>query len=168
MITEPKLEDRPAQPYVGIRRRVPMQQLGTLPALWDDVYAWLASKNIEPADAPIWNYRVIDMERELEIDVAVPVAAPVSVEGEFITETLPAGRYVTMSYFGPYEGPGLMHATRDLLIWADANGVTFDKQPEDTGGERWAARIERYITDPMQEPDSAKWETELIFKTTAT
>ena len=168
MITEPKLEHRPVQPYVAIRRRVPMSGIAGLPPLWDEVYAWLASRNIEPADAPFWNYRVVDMEGEMEIDTAVPVAAPVSVDGEFICETLPAGRYVSMSYFGPYEGSGLMDATRDLLAWADANGITFDKQQEGETGERWVARIESYITDPMQEPDSARWQTNLHFKTTHT
>jgi hypothetical protein len=54
MITEPKIEDRNEQPYVGIRAQVTMQELGkTLPPLWGEVYGWLASKGIKPAGAPV-------------------------------------------------------------------------------------------------------------------
>jgi hypothetical protein len=45
MITEPKIEDRNDQHYVGIRTQVTMQELGKLlPPLWGEVYGWLANK----------------------------------------------------------------------------------------------------------------------------
>ena len=77
MITEPKIEDRNEQSYVGVRAQVTMQELGkTLPPLWGEVYGWLASKGVKPAGAPLWRYLVIDMAAKLEIDVGVPVATP--------------------------------------------------------------------------------------------
>jgi hypothetical protein len=55
MITEPKIEDRNEQSYVGIRAQVAMEELGkTLPPLWGEVYGWLASKGVKPAGAPLW------------------------------------------------------------------------------------------------------------------
>ena len=75
MITEPKIEDRNDQHYVGIRTQVTMQELGKLlPPLWCEVYGWLANKDAKPAGAPLWRYRVIDMAASLEIDVGVPGA----------------------------------------------------------------------------------------------
>jgi hypothetical protein len=54
MITEPKIEDRNEQPYVGIRTQVTMQEIGkVLPPLWGEVYGWLASKGLKPAGAPL-------------------------------------------------------------------------------------------------------------------
>jgi hypothetical protein len=78
MITEPKIEHRNEQPYVGIRAQVTMQELGRLlPPLWGEVYGWLANRGLKPAGAPLWRYRVIDMAAKLEIDVGVPVGRPV-------------------------------------------------------------------------------------------
>ena len=79
MITEPKIEHRNGQPYVGLRAQVTMQELGKLlPPLWGEVYGWLANKGLKPAGAPLWRYRVIDMAAKLEIDVGVPVPTPVT------------------------------------------------------------------------------------------
>jgi hypothetical protein len=61
MITEPKIEHRNEQPYVGLRAQVTMQELGKLlPPLWGEVYGWLAIQGLKPAGAPLWRYRVID------------------------------------------------------------------------------------------------------------
>ena len=163
MITEPKIEDRDDQHYVGIRTQVTMQELGKLlPPLWGEVYGWLAKQGLKPAGAPLWRYRVIDMAAKLEIDVGVPVATPVTADNRITADTLPAGRYATIVYTGPYEG--LMQATADLLAWAQNKGVVWDKWTTGSQGEGWRGRIEHYLTDPREEPNSAKWQTELAFK----
>jgi hypothetical protein len=77
----PEVVERPAQPYVAIRAQVTMQTLGTiLPPLMPQVFAWLGQRGIPPAGAPLWKYNVIDMDRLLEVEVGVPVAA--SVDGD--------------------------------------------------------------------------------------
>ena len=35
---------------------------------------------------------------------------------------------------------------------------------ESGDGERWAARVEEYLTDPISQPDMDKWQTNLFFK----
>jgi hypothetical protein len=102
------------------------------------------------------------MEAKMEIDVGVPVATTVTGDGRVTAEILPAGRYATLIYNGPYDG--LMRATAHLLAWAKGKGIAWDKWPVGPTGEGWRARVENYLTDPKEEPDSAKWETELIFK----
>jgi effector-binding domain-containing protein len=163
MITEPKIEHRNEQPYVGIRAQVTMQELGRrLPPLWGEVYGWLANRGLKPAGAPLWRYRVIDMAAKLEIDVGVPVGRPVTGDNRIIADTLPAGRYATVVYTGPYGG--LMQATADLLAWAHNKGIVWDRSDQGSKGESWGARIEHYLTDPREEPNSEKWQTELAFK----
>jgi effector-binding domain-containing protein len=163
MMTEPKIEHRNEQPYLGIRAQFTMQELGkTLPPLWGEVYGWLASKGVKPAGAPLWRYLVIDMAATLEIDVGVPVATPLTGDSRITADSLPAGRYATLIYTGPYEG--LMQATANLLAWADRKGIVWDKWPAGSKGEGWRARIENYLTDPRAEPNSTKWQTELAFK----
>ena len=68
MIGEPKLEDRNAQHYVGIRTQVPMRKLRTvIPQLLDDVFAWLEQQGVAPAGAPFIRYHVIDMKATLDV-----------------------------------------------------------------------------------------------------
>jgi effector-binding domain-containing protein len=160
---EPKLEYRKEQPYVGIRSQVTMQEIKTtLPPLIGEVFGWLESKGLAAAGAPFWRYLIVDMGAKMEIDVAVPVAAAVPGEGRIIADVLPAGRYAVLVHTGPYEG--LYEATKALLDWARGKGLGWDKWPAGPGGEGWRARIETYFTDPTEEPDPAKWETELAFK----
>lgn len=165
MLSEPKIETLPAQHYAAIRARIPMREMPSLPPLWGEVFGWLASKGIEPAGAPFWNYRVVDMENTMEIDVGVPVAAPVIGNERMIADVLPAGQYVTALYTGNVMDDGLMRATGDLLEWARKNGVVWDKWQSGATGEGWKARVEFYLTNPDDEPDLDKWETELAFKT---
>src|SRR5260370_19420311 len=114
MITEPKIEDRNDQHYVGIRTQVTMQELGKLlPPLWGEVYGWLANKGLKPAGAPLWRYRVIDMAAQLEIGLGVPGATPVTGDNRITADTLPAGPDATIIYTRPFER--LLPATADLL-----------------------------------------------------
>ena len=55
---------------------------------------------VEPAGPPIWRYRLIDMARELLVDVGVPVATAVSGNGRIVGGVLPAGKYVTVTTSG--------------------------------------------------------------------
>lgn len=162
MLSEPTIEERPGQPYAAIRRKVTMQTIGeVLPTVHPNVFAWLGRNGIAPAGAPFWKYNVIDMEAEMEVEVCVPTAEPVSGEGDVLGGLLPAGRYATVWHTGhPSE---LMAATAALLDWAAGQDLKWDKT-ESEHGERWASRLEIYETDPADEPDMTKWRTQLAFK----
>jgi hypothetical protein len=56
-----------------------------------------------------------------------------------------------------------MAATGALLEWAKAHGLTWDvKETEE--GEKWGCRVEFYLTDPAEQPDMDKWQTQLAFR----
>jgi RNA polymerase sigma-70 factor, ECF subfamily len=102
------------------------------------------------------------MARELEMEAGVPVAAAVDGDGgEVYGGELPAGRYATALHHGHPQG--LADATRDLLAWAAEQGLAWDKA-HTPQGERWAARLESYLSDPAEVPDMADWETVLAIK----
>src|SRR5258707_14647055 len=93
MITEPKIEDRSKQHYVGIRTQVTVQEMGpVLPPLWGEVYGWLASKGLKPTGAPLWRYRVIDMAAKVESDGAGPVSGGAQGDNRILGTLLTAGR----------------------------------------------------------------------------
>jgi effector-binding domain-containing protein len=162
MSSAPEIVTRAEQPYAAIRVRVTMADLAAVvPPLNQEVFAWLGARGAASAGPPFWKYNVIDMARELEIEAGVPVAAAVAGDDRVVSGMLPAGRYATLTHVGhPSE---LMAATKALLDWAAEQGLTFDMTPGDDG-DRWASRLENYLTDPSQEPDMSQWVTELAFK----
>jgi effector-binding domain-containing protein len=161
MSAAPEIVTRAEQPYVAIRGQVSMAEIGALAVRTPEVYAWLGAHGLPPAGPPFLKYNVIDMARQLEIDNGVPVAAPVDGDGDVISGVLPGGSYATLTHVGhPSE---LIDATKTLLDWAASQGLTWDMSPGETG-DRWASRLEIYLTDPREEPDMSKWVTQLAFR----
>jgi effector-binding domain-containing protein len=155
------IEERPAQPYVAIRRTITMQTFPEVADRLPEVFGWLAARGIAPADAPFFRYLVIDMERELEVEAGVPVAGPVDGEGEMRAGVLPAGRYAVTTHVGhPDE---LIAVTGEFMEQAAAQGLRWDAAEIDRG-TRWGCRLELLHTDPSEEPDMNKWETKLAFR----
>jgi effector-binding domain-containing protein len=150
-----------AQPYVGIARSITMQTFPEIADRLPEVFAWLAGRGVEPTGPPFFKYNVIDMERELQMEAGVPVAATPTASGEVFAGVLPAGRYATVTHTGdPQE---LVEVTRQLLEWAAGEGLEFDKT-DLPRGQRWTCRLERLLTNPAEEPDMNKWQTQLLFK----
>jgi len=162
MLSEAHVTERPSQPYVAIKAHVTMQTIGTvLPGLHPRVFAWLGERGVAPTGAPFWKYNVVDMERGLEVEVGVPVAATVDGDDQVLAGVLPPGRYATLRYTGHPDG--LAGATAALFEWADEQNLTWDVRPG-PDGDQWAARLEIYETDPAVEPDMTKWTTQLSFR----
>jgi effector-binding domain-containing protein len=161
MPAEPQIVTRAQQPYVAIRERVTMLELAGLGARFGELFAWLGSRSLTPAGPPFFRYIVIDMDRVLEVDVGVPVAAVVDGDGCLMPGVLPAGRYATLTHVGPPSE--LAEASAELLGWAAGLDLTWDMSQRDRG-EEWGSRLEIYLTDPAQEPDMTKWETQLAFR----
>jgi effector-binding domain-containing protein len=158
-IDEPRIEERDARPYAAIKSLVTMQELGTgLPGLIPEVQGWLAQRGVATAGAPFFKYNVIDMERQLEVEVGWPTAASLDGDERVLVGELPAGRYAVTVHHGHPDG--LIGAVAALLNWAEAQGLTWDATtvPE---GERWGCRLEIYLTDS---PDMDTSDTELAFR----
>ena len=126
-----------------------------------EVFGWLGQRGSTPAGAPFWKYNLIDMERQLEVEVGVPVGGPMTGDDRVLAGVLPAGKYATLRHVG--HPAGLLDATKALLDWAAQQGLSWDVT-ETAAGERWGGRLEIYETDPAQEPDMDKWETKLAFR----
>jgi len=161
-VLTPVVAERAAQPYVAIRAQVTMQTMDDiLLPLQPQVFAWLGERGIPAAGPLFWKYNVIDMDRVLEVEVGVPVAAPVDGDARVVAGVLPPGRYATLRYTGHPDG--MIGAIASLREWASQEGLTWD-MTSTPGGERWAARLESYETDPADEPDMTKWTTQLAFR----
>ena len=123
MLTKPKLEQRVEQPYAAIRKQVSIPFGPLLSPMWDEVHAWLVSRNLTPAGAPFIRYLTTDMETKLDIEVGFPVAAAVTGDGRISAGILPAGRYAVLEYTGPYEGDGVFKANVAMMEWAKEQDI---------------------------------------------
>lgn len=161
-LTTPETVTRAERPYVAIGATVTMESIGdVVPALLGEVMAW-AEDHAAPAGPPFVRYLVIDMDRALVVEVGVPVLEAVrEPAGRVEPGVLPAGRYLLATHTGPFDL--LVEATGAFLDWAAEHGLEFDAWDTDEG-HAWAARLEHYPTDPVAEPDPARWETVLEFR----
>ena len=159
MQAEPSVQDRDPQPYAGIRVAVTMPAMpAAIDAAFPELFGWLEATGTTMTGAPFIRYHVIDMAAELDIELAVPVPGPVEPSGRIQPGVLPGGRYVVLLHTGPYDG--LVAANGALQAWAAEQGITLDHSADE---RTWPGRLERYLTDPSAEPDSAKWETEIAY-----
>jgi effector-binding domain-containing protein len=158
---QPTIVEQPEQPYVGRRETISMTDFARVADHLPGMFGRLADNGVPIAGAPFFRYRVIDMTAELVVEAGIPVARPVAVNAPLFVDTLPAGRYATLTHKGhPDE---LMGVTARLLDWARDQGLTWDMRPTPTG-EVWGCRLEVMMTNPADEPDMHKWETVLLFK----
>lgn len=160
MTTDPSIVTRAEQPYVGVRSAVTMETISTIADRIPEVFGWLASHGVAPAGPPFLRYRMIDMDRRLDIEAGVPVAAATG-DDQVHLDVLPAGRYVTLTHVGHFDG--LAATTGELLAWAAGEGLTWD-MTETPDGQAWNCRLEIYVTNPAEQPDPATWETQLAFR----
>lgn len=157
MHTEPKLEDRSEQPYVGIRTLTPVKDLSeVIPQLIDCASAWLGTQGIASVGVPFIRYYMLG--DEFDIEIGFPVAAGVSGDDSVVANVLPAGRYATLVYTGVENG---YPANKALVEWAEKNAITWDHWDVEKG-DAFRSRYETFLSD--DDPDMGKWETEVAIK----
>jgi effector-binding domain-containing protein len=159
---QPEITERAAQPYAGISAWVTMTNVGSVADRIPEILGWLGGADIAPAGPPFFRYHVVERERELLVEAGVPVASPVAeADGDIHGGTLPAGKFAVMTHTGAPDT--LVAATAALLDWAKSRGLAFDVSKTDAG-EKWGCRVEFSLTDPAEQPDTSKWQTQLAFR----
>nr|WP_314259732.1 GyrI-like domain-containing protein [uncultured Devosia sp.] len=162
MLTLPEIVERPERAYAYIPFKVRMNQMQKpaeegFPAL----FGHLATAGIDPAGPAFYNYRRIAMSDTLDVEAGVTVSGRGADSGNIHFGTLPAGRYLTVTWHGH---PDKLYDVTALLIgWAKERGKKLDVVEKDDG-DHFACRLEIYESDPADEPDMDKWVTVLEFK----
>lgn len=145
--------DRPAMTYVGKRavtKFADMQRyMGTT---YGAVGAALGKAQIPLSGSPsalFFSYDEKGMSADMMPAFPVKAAPDLSLQG-YTTYATPASKTLHISYMGAYEKSGEAHYAMDEMI--KSNGLT-----------QYGAVIEEYVTDPMSEPDTAKWLTNIYY-----
>src|SRR5258706_15421728 len=114
-MTEPKLDNRNEQPYMGIRTQVPAKEFSkVIPELHSEVMAWMRKQGINPSGAPFMRYHVINMPGLMDVEMGWPVAKALTGDGRITAGVLPAGNYASLVYTGVKNGIG---GNKALLEW---------------------------------------------------
>lgn len=160
--TEPKIDERAEMPYAAIRSQISMDEMGSgiIPQHLDEVIAWLDTQGLKPAGPSLIRYHVINMPGRLDISVGWPIDKAVKGDERVTVDSLPAGRYASLIYTGLHNG---IAGNSVLIGWAQDQGLEWDAwdTPE---GHAFRSRVEFTLTEPDDEPDIQKWETEVAIK----
>lgn len=161
VLDSPRFETRAEQPYVGKRVVMPMSHFETrVPALMQEVSAWLDAHGKKPAGPGFLRYHVVDMPDRMDVEASVPVDAVPEPDDAVTRGTLPAGRYASLVFTGVKNG---IDANARLIEWLGTQDTEMDVHH--TGdGDVFAGRLETLLTNPQTETDRSRWQTEVAIK----
>lgn len=160
MLTIPEIIEWGPKAYVAVRLPVVIPFDKEMDSAFEELFEAFANAGVEPDGIEFVKFNLVDMPR-LEIEVGMTTDAAVPLSGRMVNGVLPAGRYVRMTYTGPYDG--LYDATAMLVGWAKERRLQWDAE-NTKNGEVFAARLEVHENNPSIEPDPAKLVTTLLFK----
>ncbi len=164
-MTEPQIDQRPTQSYLGIAGRITDGVPAFVDKAFPELFRWLGEHEIKPTGPPFIRFRQLDPDGEpLEIEAAAPVDGDPQGDERVRAGTLPAGRYLTLIHRGPYRSesaPDLAVARNRLIAFAAEQGLVYSRQTRT--GTTLPCALERYLLGPMEEPDFTKWETEFAY-----
>ncbi len=144
-----ELKEQAAQPTLSIRTRTPVQNLPqALGQAYGAIAQYLGELGEQPAGAPFTAYYNMDMQ-DLDIEIGFPVSKKLAGRGAIQSAEIPAGKYATCLYTGPY---GEISPAYDALSqWVKDHGL------EATG-----LAYEMYLNDPAQTPPQ-ELQTQVVF-----
>lgn len=148
MIDTPQVTHAAAQQAAIIRLTTPREAIRDVmgPGL-EELMAAVTAQGI--ATAGPWFTHHLRMDPAVfDLEIGVPVTAPVVAAGRVKLGRLRATRVARTVFHGSYEGLG--DAWGEFNAWIAANGHTPAK-------DFW----ERYVAGPESSPDPATWRTEL-------
>ncbi len=148
-LQSPQIVTHEAMPTAVVRERVTMADL---PALYDRAFTvleeTLTAQGVAPT-GPAFGYYLSVPTGSFELEVGLPVAAPITDAGAVLASELPAGAVARATHVGAYDGLG--DSWQALVAWVQEQG----RVPE---GPMW----EIYVTEPSPQMDPATLRTDLF------
>jgi effector-binding domain-containing protein len=159
-LSQPEIITRAPQPYAAIPLAVDQAEIGQVaPPLVPEILGWAKAHGAREAGPVFFNYTAMEPGQKMQMEVGVPIVAPVPGDERVVIGTLPGGRYATVTWTGPYDQ--LRSAHESLHQWLAKQNV-----PKQSLGaaDDGTTLLEIYITDPDEVADPADWVTEIAFK----
>ncbi|HUW06278.1 MAG TPA: SRPBCC family protein [Williamwhitmania sp.] len=118
--------------------------------MFGQLQTFMKKNKFQFAGAPFGKYPEWNPEGINHFAVGIPVDRMVKPLGNIMVDSIPYMDALMVSHFGSYETIGDAH--EKIGAYAESKGIEFN-------GPAW----EEYITDPMTEPDTMKWETKIYY-----
>jgi effector-binding domain-containing protein len=119
--------------------------------LFGEIMAMQKSGKFEQTGAPFTIYHKWDEAKRFTVfENCIPVNKEVAGKGRVQYKVIPSTRAVMGTHFGAYDKTMYLYEAIDEFI-------------KDFGLQQAGGPIEEYITDPMMEPDTSKWQTNIYF-----
>jgi effector-binding domain-containing protein len=145
-----EIYEQTAQPTLSIRTHASVEKLPqVLGESYGAIGQYLASLGEAPSGAPFVAYYDMSMEN-LDIEAGFPVLKPLPGTGAIQSSQMPAGKFATCLYKGPYQECG--PAYEALTGWIQEQGF-------ETSGVAY----EFYLNDPVETPPE-ELKTQIIFQ----
>ncbi len=150
----PKIEEVviPAQTVIMVLDSAgPSEYATVMGKAYGDLYGFLRTGKLTQAGAPFATYVRWDSVTMFSVmNICLPVEKADKGKGRILISSFPEHKAVKAIYFGPYSK--MEPAYRAVAQYIKESGLV------EAGGPS-----EIYITDPMMEKDTAKWETHIAF-----
>ncbi len=138
---EIKLTEETAQPVLSMRVRTAVTNLPQeIGKAYGAIIQYLNEIGENPVGAAFTAYYNMDMEN-LDVEMGFPVNKPLAGKGDIKSGEIPAGKYVSCMYKGPYQE--MIPAYDAMNRWVNENGHTV------TG-----VSYEFYYNSPAEVPES--------------
>jgi effector-binding domain-containing protein len=138
------------QPTLAMRARVKVDDMSAfLGRAFAEVAAVIQQTGLDYAGPPYGRYVPVDGFAEFDVEAGFPVFGTPSSAGDVVVSTLPDGDVAVVEHLGPYDA--MVPAYKALTDWVEQHDST-------VAGTPW----EVYFSDPGEEPDPAKWRTEIF------
>lgn len=136
-----QVTEQSVQPVLSIRTRAAVENLpNIIRECYGKIMQYMAELGTEPADVPFVAYYNMDM-KDLDLEIGFPVQKSTEGKGEIIKSEIPAGKYVSMMYKGPYAE--MKKPYEEMMKWM-----------KDKGYEGTGIAYEFYYNSPMEVPES--------------
>jgi effector-binding domain-containing protein len=141
MALDIELVEQETQTVMFIRTRTTFADMPkVIGESYGKIMQYLGEISEQPAGMPYAAYYNLDMQ-DMDLEMGFPVAKPLPGKGEVKPGEIPAGKYVTCLYKGPYSQ--LEQAYNELFKWLQENGR-----------ELTGVYYEYYYNSPMEVPES--------------
>ena len=142
--------DFPGMHYLALRDTASLATIGQkLGEGYGRIGQAMGKQGLNMAGAPSAFY-YSESSTGFDMDIAIPVDKPGKADGQVKPGEVKAGKVAMVRFYGPYEKTGDGHAA--IHAYLGANNLQI-------AGAPW----ESYVTDPMMEKDTMKWETDIYY-----
>jgi effector-binding domain-containing protein len=147
-----KIISMPEKAVVSVVDSCNWADIGTkMGQMFGELMAIQKSTKFEMTGAPLSMYHKWDEVNQFTVfENCLPVDREVKGKGRVQYKVLPATRAVVGTHYGAYD--------KTMYLYLAMDEYMKDFKLEQAGGP-----IEEYVTDPMMEPDTNKWQTNVYF-----